>query len=138
MGRMGILNVGAGDIKLTFDKNNMAESIRAARVVADMLRRGFALMIEVDDGKGGKAYQRVTEFREDTQEYIIADLDPIEARYADEEEAHEKEQQSQATTQTPEGSGPAKKKPGRKPKIRERAVPAASTTGIAISRSAGG
>ena len=52
MGQIGILNVGAGDTKLTFDKNNPAECIRSARIVTDMLRRGYALLIEVTDKKG--------------------------------------------------------------------------------------
>jgi len=40
MGEVAILSVGEGDTKLTFDKNNPAETIRAARIVGDMLRRG--------------------------------------------------------------------------------------------------
>lgn len=50
-GSVGILNVGTGDIRLAFDKNNPAECIRAARIVKDMLRRGFALLVEVEPGK---------------------------------------------------------------------------------------
>ena len=38
MGEIGILNVGAGDTKLTFDKNNPAERIRSARIVAEYHR----------------------------------------------------------------------------------------------------
>lgn len=40
MGQIGILNVGAGDTKLTFDKNNPAERIRSARIAHLMLMRG--------------------------------------------------------------------------------------------------
>lgn len=40
MGSVAILNVSAGDTKLTFDKSNPSETIRAARIVKDMLRRG--------------------------------------------------------------------------------------------------
>jgi hypothetical protein len=43
---VGILNVGTGDTKLVFDKDDPAECIRAARIVADMLRRGYALLVE--------------------------------------------------------------------------------------------
>lgn len=49
MGQIGILNVGAGDTKISFDKNNPAERIRSARIVTDMLRRGYALLVEVTD-----------------------------------------------------------------------------------------
>lgn len=74
MGNVSILNVAAGDLSLTFDKNNPVETIRAARVCRDMLRRGYALLIEVErDGK--KAYERALDFREDICCYVIADYD---------------------------------------------------------------
>ena len=51
-GSIAILNVGAGDTRLSFDKANPAEAIRAARIVKDMLRRGYALLVEVErDGQ---------------------------------------------------------------------------------------
>jgi hypothetical protein len=133
-GTVGILNVGAGDIKLVFDKNNPQECIRAARIVTDMLRRGYALMVEVDRG-GKKIFQRAIEFREDTCEYIIADFDPVAAELADQQEASDEK-----TASSPEGqgaqaaaAGPKTKRPGRR-----RAIAATETRGIAISRSAGG
>jgi hypothetical protein len=82
MAEIGILNVGAGDTKLVFDKNNPAECIRAARIVKDMLRRGYALLVDVGEGKT----QRVLDFDETQCEYIIADLDPVAAEAADREE----------------------------------------------------
>src|SRR6266446_2321255 len=75
-GEVRILNVGTGDIKLIFDKNNPAEMIRSARIVKDMIRRGYALLIEVERPDGTKLYQRAWDFKEDTYEYIIADFDP--------------------------------------------------------------
>jgi hypothetical protein len=65
MGGIGIQNVGAGDTKLTFDKNNPAECVRSGRIVEDMLRRGYALLIEVTDKKGKKSFNRGREFRAD-------------------------------------------------------------------------
>ena len=124
-GTIGILNVGAGDTKLTFDKNNPAECIRAARIVKDMLRRGYALLIEVKDKKGKKTTVRVRDFREDTFEYIIADFDPIEAEKAEREELEHGESSSPET---------GKKKRGRP----VRAVPASSVRGVAVARTAGG
>lgn len=68
---IGILNVGAGDTKLTFDKSNPAECIRAARIVKDMLRRGYALLIDTGKRKGGRpVYVRAKDFDEKTCEYI--------------------------------------------------------------------
>lgn len=67
-GTVGILNVGAGDTKLTFDKSNPAECIRAARIVKDMLRRGYALLIEVKVGRKTTT-RRVYDFDEAHCEY---------------------------------------------------------------------
>ena len=86
-GTIGILSVGAGDTKLTFDRNNPAECIRAARIVRDMLRRGYALLIQSGTGTDGKPrYARAHAFDENTYEYIIADFDPIVAEAADAQE----------------------------------------------------
>lgn len=138
MGSIGILNVGAGDTKLTFDKNNPAECIRSARIVTDMLRRGYALMIEVTDKKGAKSYTRVHEFRENTCEYIIADFDP---EIAAKEDANERNNEPSAEAAS--GTG-REEKPLATPNLAggrrrgTRAVGATDATGIAISRSAGG
>lgn len=150
---IGILNVGAGDTRLVFDKSNPAEMIRSARIVKDMLKRGYALLIEVDDDKGVKTFQRVMEFREDTSEYIIADFDPVQAAEVD---AREKPvvaaaEWGDASVQDEEGTGAAadtdgaaaneqnarpQGRRGRGPKT--RAVPASGTRGVAVARSAGG
>ena len=93
-------------------------------------------MIEVPGKKGQKpGYQRVHEFREDTAEYIIADLDPIQAAKADEEDnaqGHEVEAAAPIST----GKSPTEAKRGRPAKV--KAVSAASVSGIAVARSAGG
>lgn len=124
MGTIGILNVGAGDTKLTFDPTNPLEMIRAARIVRDMIRHGYALLIEVDQGEGKpKTYRRATDFDEATCEYIIADLDPVAAEQADKEEPY---------VQPPSPSSP------RKPRTTQRRVSATATSGIAVARSAGG
>ena len=143
MGQIGILNVGAGDTKLTFDKNNPAEMIRSARIVTDMLRRGYALLIEIDDGKGGKVYTRAHEFREDTCEYIIADFDPTPAQTNQEEMNHERGDDVEPAAAAGDGAAAEGSEPeitikkGR-PKRKPLAIPASGVTGIAVSRSAGG
>jgi hypothetical protein len=155
MGSVAILNVGAGDTKLTFDKSNPAESIRAARIVKDMLRRGYALLVEVER-EGKKAFERALDFREDTCEYVIADFDPVVAEEADawgdvgrienreqiklKEAAHG---QSGAITTRGQNSPPSspagKGKTGKKVRRPYRkSVPASGTRAIAVARSAGG
>lgn len=73
-GSLEILNVAAGDTKITFNTKDCRDAIRARRIITDMLRRGYALVVEVDRN-GEKAYERIKEFDEAQGEYIIADFD---------------------------------------------------------------
>ena len=136
-GQIGILNVGAGDTKLSFDKSNPGECIRSARIVTDMLRRGYALLIEVPDKKGGKVYTRVKEFREDVCEYVIADFDPIEAAKADGAE-HAQGIAGTETAADTAGTEAGSETPRPKLRGRTRSVLASAATGVAVARSAGG
>lgn len=141
VGSIGILNIGAGDTKLTFDKSNPAECIRSARIVTDMLRRGYALLVEVERN-GEKAYERVREFKADTCEYIIADFDPITAAAADAAEQPgetiSEENQSQDPPPEPKNADRKGKALGPYRKRGTTAIHASSTTGVAVARSAGG
>lgn len=141
MGSIGILSVGAGDTKLVFDKNNPAECIRAARIVKDMLRRGYALMIEIGKGKN-KKYTRVLDFKEGTYEYIIADFDPEIAAKADKEEANVKttdETVGETPSDPPGNDTPGQDgHAGKGRRIKTRAVPATGARGVAVGRTSGG
>lgn len=119
MGSVGILNVGAGDTKLTFDSSNPDEVKRSARIVKDMIRRGFVLLIEVGKNDKGPIYQRAHDFDENTAEYIVAGAPTTE-----QEEIVVKKPAS-----TPRRSGK------RAPQTR---VPAAKTNAVAVARTAGG
>lgn len=121
IGTVGILNVGAGDTKLVFDNSDPAEKARAARIVKDMIRRGFALMIEIGSNDKGPIYQRAHDFDENTAEYIIA------GSPGDHEEAHEQEQ----TSPPPRGRKAS-------PRRTTQRVPASSTKAVAVARTAGG
>lgn len=131
MGELAVLNVGTGDTKLTFDKSNPAETIRAERIVQDMLRRGYALLIEVKK-KEKVEYRRVKRFDPKTSEYIIADFDSAKAEAGADEESKG------------EGTGAAAAAPsegtatGSKGKTRERRVAASSARGVAVAPTAGG
>lgn len=130
---LSILNVGTGDTKLSFDPKNPAERIRAARIVTDMLRRGYALLVDTGekDAKGEIIYTRVKEFDEAKCEYIIADFDPLQAVEAD-----TKEQQN-AEVKTPEKETQRFTPAPRRGRPR-KSLPAASTNAVAIAPSAGG
>ena len=111
-GELAILNVGAGDTKLTFDKKRPEEVKRARAAIADMLKRGFAILVEVGKRGGKPLYQRAETFDPKTDEYIIVGA--------------------------PEDDAEPSAKP-RRPRGRPRKrLPAESTRAVAVARSAGG
>ena len=115
-GSVGILNVGAGDTKLTFDKSNQKERERAARIVADMLKRGYALLVQVGKKNGEPIYQRAKSFDPKTCEYIVA---------GGPDEAIDIGRQAEP------------RRPGR-PRATERRIPAEQSRAVAVARTAGG
>lgn len=117
-GTIAILNVGAGDTKLTFDVTKPEEVARAAKIVKDMIRRGFVLLIEVGRNEKGPIYQRAHDFDETTAEYIIAG------------EVHDDEAEARTPAPTPRAR---KGKAGRM-----RRVAAHETSAVAVARTAGG
>jgi hypothetical protein len=138
VGQVGILNVGVGDTKLSFDPNNPAERIRAARIVKDMIRRGYALLIEVEVD-GVKKFTRAIDFDENHCEYIIADFDPLLAQQADNiQEFARAQEQAEAQADAAQGSAAtdAPKRRGRPPG--KKSVKAESVRAVAVARSAGG
>ena len=130
-GELSILNVGDGDTKITFDKRNVGETIRAKRIITDMLRRGYALVVEVER-KGEKAYERVRAFDEKTDSYIIADFDSVEAAKVDALPAAGEDDMS-ATCKC---GRPLHHRGACKGK--RRSLPIATTKATGIGRSAGG
>lgn len=119
VGEIAILNVSEGDTKLSFDPKNPQEVKRASSVVADMLKRGFAIMVEVGKNDRGPLYQRIKKFDPKTAEYIIM---------------------GGPDTEESDGPGEQQATPaphGRKGKAPRR-VPAASATAVAVAPTAGG
>lgn len=114
MNGIGILNVGAGDTKLVFDPSKPEEMKKAATIVRDMLRRGYAILVEGEDAYGKTAFVRAHDFDETKCEYIIADTPQPESE---------------------DGRVP-KKEDGRR--TRWRRVPATGTRGVSVGRTAGG
>lgn len=133
-GTVGVLSVGAGDTKLSFDPGNPVERIRAARIVRDMLRRGYALLVEVErDGK--TVFTRALDFDESVCEYVIADFDPVAAAAADEQDDGDNEHgQDEPRSAQADGAQPAPKTRG----VVKRNVKAEATRAVAVARTAGG
>lgn len=149
-GEVGVLSVGAGDTKLIFDPNNPQDMIRAARIVKDMLRRGYSLLVAVP-GSDPLMYQRAYDFDENTCEYIIADMDstPIKEDPSVErttivgesitqvapDEAAKPAEATQEASLPHAASGRTGKGKGKRGTKR---VPASSTKATAVARTAGG
>lgn len=131
-GEVGILNVGAGDTKLSFDPAKPDDAKRSAQIVRDMIRRGFVLLIEIGRNDKGPIYQRAHDFDPETHEYIIAG-DVADDDMAKEMTNDRRKHTGRKTTRK-SSTAPARQA-GRKA---TRRVPAAATNAVAVSRTAGG
>lgn len=125
-GQVAILNVAAGDTKLSFDPKNPDEAARAARIVKDMIRRGFVLLIEVGRDDKGPMYRRALDFDETTSEYIIAGTgqEEMETVTHDEKPASAPKRKRKTATRSDKGG--------------THRVPARRTSAVAVARTAGG
>lgn len=120
IGSVAVLNVGVGDVRISFDKDKPDERKRSATIIKDMLSRGYAVLVQVGEQNGEPIYRRAKEFDADTCEYIVVG--------------------------TPEETIPAaivsapiiKDKKTLKRKTREYRVPAEKTRAVSVARSAGG
>ena len=72
-----ILNVGEGDTRISFDKDNPEELERSRRIVTDMLRLGYAIIVQVGQKNGKPIYRRAKKFNSERNEYIIEDVPPV-------------------------------------------------------------
>jgi hypothetical protein len=118
---LSILTVGTGDTTLSFDKDKPLERERAARIVADMLKRGYAILVKAGEDKDGEPlYARAKAFDANTCEYLISGLSPAE----------------EAKIAASLGEPAPKPLKGRG--LRYRRLPAGSAPAYAVARSAGG
>ena len=74
-GLLDILNCGAGHLAIRFEKDNPDEVVKARRIIQDMLRRGYTILVETEDG----GTRRVKRFDPKRDEYIIEELAPAPA-----------------------------------------------------------
>lgn len=126
-GGIGILNVGAGDTKLTFDKAKPAERARAAKIVQEMLERGYAILVQVGKHKDGDPiFRRAKAFDPETCEYIIAGGPDEAIDVAD------------LISPPAPGTKGDTERAARQSRKREARVPADRTRAVSVSRSAGG
>lgn len=128
-GTLGVLNVGAGDTKLSFDPTKPAECERAAAVVVDMLRRGYAIMVQVGERDGKPLYMRAESFDPATCEYLIVGL-PEQVAEASQPQWPEPEQ--------PDPEPPTQSDQETSRRRRRRRIHANTTRGVAVAPIAGG
>ncbi len=78
VGSCDALNVGAGDLKLSFDKSKPDEVEKSKQAVQDMLKRGYTILVEIPDeaNPGQMTTKAVKEFDPETCEYLIAPPQP--------------------------------------------------------------
>ena len=114
-GELTVLNVGAGDIAITFNQHDPAERAKAIAMLTDMQQRGYAILILLEDG----TYARATSIDAKRGRYLIQVPEdvPVEAVGPEAEEE------------------PQKKKRGRPKKV---SVPIERTRAVGVARSAGG
>jgi len=125
MGTLNCLSVNDGDIEISFDNQNAAECIRAKRMITDMLKRGYALLVKQEDG----TYTRVLEFDEKHGTYLVADFDPATAT---EETTENNAEKNQTQKEASEPTLKETRRRGRKKLAMEK------STATAIAPSAGG
>lgn len=112
MGCLEILNVQGGEVRLSFNTKDGAETFRARRYITEMMRQGFVLLVEIERD-GEKRYERAAGFDEEKGEYLIADF------------VESEDPQSEKNNDKPRGT-------------RRRKVPMEETNATAVGPSAGG
>lgn len=121
-GMLEVLSVGKGDLKIEVGNSNK-DRADAQRLIEEMLRKGYTLFVETDDGP-----LKVTKFDPDRMVYLVADTPGVVPEPAEEADAEP------ASAQPAAGVKAAPGKRGRKP----RTVPVAGSKTTAIGRTAGG
>ena len=135
-GMLEVLSVGKGDLKIAIGDSNK-DRADAQRLIEEMLRKGYTLFVETDDGP-----LKVTRFDPDAMVYVVIDTPDVVSdaatrehmrRWADGEESHPGEESDASAPGSAAKPEPTAKRP-RKP----RTVPVAGSKTTAIGRTAGG
>ena len=118
-GSLDILNVGSGHLTLTFGPDDPVEVDRTKRMITDMLRRGYAIFVEVEG-----VLRRAEEFDPVRGHYVVGDV-PVKTtgslQGTGEPSVVDRDQAGQATKT-----------------VKHRRVSMTSTRATAVGRSAGG
>ena len=69
-GELDVLNCTEGHIHITFDKDDPAELAKAQKIIEDMFKRGYAVLVETPKG-----LRKVKKFNPKTNSYVIQEPD---------------------------------------------------------------
>ena len=131
VGMLEVLSVGKGDLKIAVGDSNK-DRADAQRLIEEMLRKGYTLFVETDDGP-----LKVTRFDPDAMAYVVAGTPDV----APEPDLprpgfHE---QAPADGEAVNVAGPGQPiKPAARRGRKPRTVPVAGSKTTAIGRTAGG
>lgn len=115
-GSLSILNVGAGDIHITFETGDPDEVRNAVSMLLDMQKRGYAILVAMPDG----TYARAQSIDGQRGDYIV--------------------RTNNDTSEPGPGSLPGDDQPKKRSGRRSRDVrlPVTGTRAVGVARSAGG
>lgn len=71
-GVLDVLSIGKGDLRLTVGGDDPAEIAKAKQVITEMMRAGYGIFVEGDDG----VLKRVKRFNAKHMTYVISELAP--------------------------------------------------------------
>lgn len=129
-GSLCVPNVGLGDIEVRFNHHDSAERDKALRMLTDMQKRGYAILVRLDDG----SYTRAVEIDTARGCYVVQ-LPDFDAQVAGSAPVAMADALADALaggwTCVPP---PTKGKRGR----RRAAIPISGAHAVGIARSAGG
>lgn len=111
-GMLEVLSVGKGDLRITIGGDE-DDTEKARALVEEMLRKGYALFVDTDDG-----LTRVKQFNPKRMSYVITEIVPDVALVAPDETV---------------GARPARQR-----RTRDRHVPVSGSRAVAVGRTAGG
>lgn len=67
---LDVLNAAEGHLNIKFDKDSPEETAKAQKIIGDMLKRGYAIFIDVGDGE----LKRVKHFKKDIDSYVVEEI----------------------------------------------------------------
>jgi hypothetical protein len=128
-GSLSTLNVGEGDITVTFNGKDDKEVDQALDMLSDMVKRGYAILVKQPSGK----YLRAHSIDRESKSYIVMEPHPFSAAKGEVRVTRvDGEQESPAGSEPP--AAPAKA--GKRGRPARQAI--GSSHAVGVGRSAGG